>query len=143
MLKNILAENITEKITQKGMKYCDFAKQSKTSLQNLDRILKNKTSNPGINTIAPMADVLGCTIDELMGRPTKESSQQNIEIDNNDLFLNIITFVSKKIKKHPYKIYSLDFLKTIMHIYSYSQKQNKIDETFAVWCIEHLLLKKN
>jgi transcriptional regulator with XRE-family HTH domain len=143
MLKNNLALRISNK--GDGFKRSVLSRKSGISEEVISQILKGNTKNPGVFTIAKLAAVLDCTIEELLQNNHKTSKTPSLPIEkkewNPTLFKDctqeIIKFLDQKNKK-------LDFNQALFiisetYLYFLGKNSNKVDKEFIAWFIEHSL----
>ena len=123
-----------------GFRCSDLSRKTNIPHDTILQILKGNTKNPGINTVAKIAKALNSSIDELVGNIPK-NPLYNVKIEDTNLFIEIVSFITEEIKKDVYVFDSSDFFKTVLSIYSYSIEQKKIDAKFASWCIKTYLLR--
>jgi transcriptional regulator with XRE-family HTH domain len=120
------------------------------SKEALRLIINGETKNPSVYTMAKIAEILNCTIDELIGRTPKASSSQlhsvNISFDKK-LFLDVCNFVTKfisdKLKDKNSDIKLDVVINVIDAIYDYSYKKSpqELDKQFADWYCSNYFLK--
>ena len=70
-----LGENIREKRLKRGWSQAQLAKRLGASSQAISK-WERDTSSPSIYNVWDMADVFGCTIDELCGRKEKRTNER-------------------------------------------------------------------
>lgn len=74
----VLLRQIREK---KGMSQKQLSAISKIPQQTISSIENETRKNPGIETLLPIANALGCTLDELVGKSKKKERREGQERD--------------------------------------------------------------
>ena len=137
-----LKENIIKLTKKYGVSYSKLERKAGLSKTFISSILHEKARSPNIDAVMKLAMALDMSVDELVGLPPRNVSP-NIEIDNEQLFVEVLGFVSDKLKNHTQITNISDTFKVILDIYAYSREQNKMDKKYATYCIETKLLKEN
>lgn len=140
--QNIPKSNLARKIKELGgnLRCSDLAIKAGIPHETALKILKGKTKNPGVQTVAKIAQALNASMDELMELPQKDFSN-NTKIENPILFCEAVAFVLKKVQQNPSAFYFSGFLKATFDIYYYSKENREIDIKFAEWCVDTHLMK--
>jgi transcriptional regulator with XRE-family HTH domain len=149
----MLKDNLAKKMDEKGDGFRCSVLSRKTGIphETILQILKGNTKNPGVFTIAKIADELSCSIDELIGRTPKTTTlttlhSANANYDEN-LFSNVcdyvINLVKEKLKQDNSNIKLSTIIDIIDSIYDYSYKKNHkaFDTQFADWYCQTYLVK--
>lgn len=149
----MLKDNLAKKMDEKGDGFRCSVLSRKTGIphETILQILKGNTKNPGVFTIAKIADELGCSIDELVGRTSKADSlsilhSANTNFDENlfsDVCDYVINLVKEKLKKDDSNIKLKIIIDIIDSIYDYSYKKNPkvLDTQFADWYCQTYFVK--
>ena len=64
----LIGDNIKQILRKRDIKPYKLAKELNIDVSGLYKLLKNKNSNPTIDTLIRLADYLDITLDELVGR---------------------------------------------------------------------------
>ena len=64
----LIGDNIKQKLRKRDIKPYKLAKELDIDVSGLYKLLRNKSSNPTIDTLIKLADYLDITLDELVGR---------------------------------------------------------------------------
>ena len=64
----LIGDNIKQMLRKRDIKPYKLAKELNIDISGLYKLLKNKNSNPTIDTLIKLADYLDITLDELVGR---------------------------------------------------------------------------
>lgn len=145
----MLGTSLAKKISEKGKDFGPSALSRKTGVHNetILKILSGSTENPGIYTVAKIADALHCSLDELLDR----NQFFNIDTKNNNaieynaqLLKEVYDFVTTFINSSSKQYNFYDVLHSINEIYLYSKNNNleNIDTKFADWFCKSYLLSR-
>lgn len=138
MLKDNLARKMSEQ--GEGFRCSVLARKTGLTHDTVLQILKGTTKNPGIYTMAKLADALGCSLDELVGREEflenfSQKEKQFIEYDTKilrEVCEHVINFIDQgNIENRN----GNDVLHAITEIYEYSLKDSSgsMNKRFAEW----------
>ena len=72
MQQTVLAKNIKSIMAEKKLRPTDLMRKSGIHLSRIGDIVSGKTKNPQIDTVVMLADGLGVSVDDLLGRSRKE-----------------------------------------------------------------------
>lgn len=135
MLINNLAELL--RTQDLGINRAGFAKKIGLNRETLSQILLGRTKNPGIYTVAKIADALEISLDELIGRksPKSQETSKDFVMTNGKLFEDVLDYVLPIFKKKQ-KISLVHLTNCIQEIYVFSNKKGILDEEFAAWYME-------
>ncbi|MCC0671635.1 helix-turn-helix transcriptional regulator [Clostridioides sp. ES-S-0145-01] len=64
----LIGDNINQILRKRDIKPYKLAKELNIDVSGLYKLLRNKSSNPTIDTLIKLADYLDITLDELVGR---------------------------------------------------------------------------
>jgi len=145
----MLCDNLVKKINEKGEGFCHAVLSRITGIlyETILKIIKGRSKNPGIYTIAKLADALNCSIDELVDR--KDFIQKNTEHIRYDKILlsTVFDYVMDFIQKNTLtKCNFLDTITAVAEIYKYSlnNELNNLEARFAEWfCEKQISSEKN
>ena len=155
----MLKDNLAKKILNKGdgFKQSVLARKAGVKEETLSQILNGNTKNPGIYTVAKIADALNCSIDELIGRDVSSFApayspssltKNTIFIDNTielvpELGRECVIAIANLLHQKNHKVSFAKFLYLIKEIYLYCLEKNSktVDMKFASWFIEHSISK--
>jgi transcriptional regulator with XRE-family HTH domain len=147
MIKDNLARKMHEQ--GEGFRCSVLARKTGIPHETILQILKGGTKNPGIYTVAKLADALHCSVDELVGRQefltAISQKEKHLEYSKN-LFCSIYEYITNFLEKNNAKVRSLnDMLFAINEIYEYSlnSEQAVMDLRFAEWFCENKLRLKD
>lgn len=138
MIKNILAPLLEQHDFESNK--ARFSKKIGLSKETLMQILMGNTKNPGIYTMAKIADALNVSLDNLIGRhtPNLPSPISKVTVKNLTLLEEVVSYVVTAIKPSN-KIDMEKFLNCIREVYRFSCKKNALEKDFANWYIETYL----
>ena len=141
MLKDNLARKLSDRWPE--LKCSTLSKKTGIHEETIAQILKGSTKNPGIYTIAKLAEALECSVDELISHKPQKSQQyvdtlHKIEEVNPVLLKSCVETILSLTQTKP----SLTFaqvMHSIVDAYTYSigKKLNTVDRDFAVWLVDH------
>lgn len=138
MLKNILAHLLQQQDFE--LNKARFSKKIGITKETLMQILMGNTKNPGIYTMAKIADALDVSLDALVGRKNyyAHPNAPNFVVKNFALLEKIISYILSTTKTE--KEMDIEkFLSCIREVYRFSSKKCDIDKEFANWYIETYL----
>lgn len=128
----LLSKNITKKMPsiQGTVTLNVFAQRCNLDVDTISEILKGNTKNPGVYTIAKIADVFGCSVDELVSESESDNADIKLKIS---LARKCITITVDLLRKKNRLIELDDFLLLLEGIYLNSIAKNlkDIDIKFA------------
>lgn len=147
MLKNSIAQKIFKdgsdlelKDSKVTVKISDLSRKSGVNIETLSKILRGDTQNPGVYTIAQIANALDCSVGELIddcniGKKTELKTQ---------LARSCVTTITNLLHHAKHKVSLDDFLCILKEVYTHSlNKKNKaVDTDFASQYIDQLLKSK-
>ena len=147
MFKDILIQKLAEQNITRNM----LAEKAGINQSSFSRIMTGDIKNPGVHTVAKIAQELNCSIDELIGRKVKgtkgkgnNQESEQLKFDPKlaaataDVVLNLLDQAKQKVKLE-------DFLSIAREVYQYSLDKNSdtADEHFAKWFIKHFFSSKD
>ncbi len=147
MLKDSLAKKIAG--MGYGFKRSVLSRESGVTEEAISQIITGATKNPGVYTIAKMADVLNCSIDELIGRKTSQSAPKStIEVSDKialkpELAKNCVITIMNLLDQKQQIVTFSKFLYIVNEIYTYCLSKNleTVDTEFANGFVEHATRK--
>lgn len=134
-MQNQLKENISEAIKETGWSMRKLEQKAGLNRNFISNFLRNKSNNPGIESIAKIANLLNVSIDELIGKEPEYKSF-DLTIEHRDIFLETINHLSTTIQDRKNSSFKLDdFIDALREIYTFSLKKNAFNKEFADWFI--------
>ena len=141
-----LKNKIQEYLTNTGATVASFERKVGVDRAAIYNILRGSSKNPGIVTVIKIADVLDCSLDELLDRKNFRPSNANKNYAyNNTLFHECCDFITKYFLNNQTNNAKLsDVQKYLEEIYSYSIENNieSVDSRFANWLLKSYSEKK-
>ena len=140
-------------ITVLKQKILNYAHQQRYSIMSLERkaglksnaihhILNGKSKNPSLYTLSKIADVMGCSLDEIVGRKVLTSVTPNPSFMDSHLFHQIYDYVTKFITTNALEdLLVNEATHCIEEIYKYCFSIKNFDENFAQWFLAKTLTK--
>jgi transcriptional regulator with XRE-family HTH domain len=122
-----------------------FAREANLNRDEVVRILSGKIKNPGIYTVSKIANVLNCSIDDLLGGSAATSKAAMVsekDAFQKPLFLNALNYILEYIEQHGLKdIKTGRLLQALDYIYSFSchSGTDYLKEDFAKWFCKNSL----
>ena len=134
---NFLKKNILARISI--FKLNAFARKCQLNTDTLADIVKGNTKNPGVYTVAKIADVFGCSVDELVSE-NEIDGEVGLKIR---LARSCITITVNLLRNEKQAIPFDNFLRLLEKIYLHSlkEKAKEADIKFAHTCINDFLQK--
>lgn len=113
-----------------------FARKCRVDVNTISKILKGYTKDPGVYTIAKIADVFDCSVDDLVSDSVQDDDRIKLKVN---LVRSCITKVVDLLIKKKYKMALDDFLAVLEEIYLHSLNINAkvVDVKFAETCINN------
>ncbi len=139
--------NILNKIEEYKVNKTQFSRELGMDRETLLNITLEKIKNPGIYTLAHIADYLEISIDELVGRrtPAQKNTNRSTFLSQNlqfepTTYAEISKLITDYIEKNKITASFDQILNALDSIYDYSIKQNtkKPDTKFAYWILDKL-----
>ena len=131
-----LKRKIVEFTKDNHSDYSKIERQAGLTKNFISNIIYGKSKNPGIESMIKLADVFNVSIDELVGKVTKEDLSQNIAVENKKIFVETMTYVLNAIKTREKPLKAKDVFKAITSIYNYCAEKSNLDKKFADWYLE-------
>ena len=148
-MKNInsLQSNIKNEMLKSNLTIREVERRAGLGRSVLNNILRGKSKNPNLSTLQSIAEVLNCSLSDLIDSPESEGSQivspsphkPNIVYPViTSLFeetTSVLTACFKNINFEP----NLDqFLHCLRRVYTYALEggENKVDVKFAEWLVD-------
>ena len=130
-----LKQNIVTIVKQKGLSIRKLERDANLHKNFISNFLRDKSKNPGIDSIIKIAAVLNVSIDELVGKKT-EHKIYNLTITRKDIFLDVTNYLLVAIQTKQNDTLKLEkFFNAIYEIYAFSLKKGAFDKEFADWFI--------
>lgn len=135
---NQLSKNIIERITriEDIIKVNALARKCNLNVDTVAEILNGNTKNPGIYTVAKIAEALDCSVDELVSDSVQYDDSIKFKVN---LIKSCVTEIINFLIKKKYKMALDDFLAVLEEIYLHSLNTNAkvVDAKFAETCINN------
>jgi transcriptional regulator with XRE-family HTH domain len=133
----MLKDNLARLLEIQEIKVAPLSSKAGLNKETVAQILLGNSKNPGVYTVAKIADVLGISVDELIGRKTITTKKtKNAPIKNLALLHKVSTYIINSLKKRTLKP-SIDvMLEGIKEVYKVSTSKDKFDKELADWYIE-------
>lgn len=148
MLAEKIKVQILNRIEGKNLSISSLEKKAQLSPNTIRNIIYGTSKNPGIKLLAAIAEVLECSIDELLGETTineKKITTPAIEYTTLvvELFDEVVNVVENYIKINKVTIPFETFLFFIKESYIFSLIKNnkKVSTNFIEWLIENNINK--
>ncbi len=134
-----LKDNILTALRSEGLTVRSLEMKAGLSQSFISNFLHDRSKNPGIDAVIKIAEALGVTVDELLGRGF-EHKTYDLDIARKDIFWEVVDHVLKATKARPNNRLNLEKLYDAMYeIYTFSLKDGKFDKEFADWFIKSRL----
>ena len=130
---------LQEKLKQKRMNVSELEKEASLATGSVRRIMVGNTQNPTIETMLALANVFGCTVDDLLGNKSKKN-KENISISEdvpwnnelmNEIFLATYAYIKEK-EISPSLRHVIHFMLETLGFCS-EKKNNTFDKDFFEW----------
>lgn len=142
-----IAKHISTRMRAKNLTLTALEKEAGLKPSAVQNILRGRSKRPSADILQAVADVLGCSVKELLTQQEtsyeEDLAQSNTkllshEYEHPELFLEIVNFVNNALKNKENKLTIEQFMSCIQEIYLHSlQKAPKhMDEEFAEWWID-------
>ncbi len=145
-----IGQKIKEKISEVGISVHALEKKAGLKQSAVQNILYGKSQKPSLHIMQSIAQVLNCSVLELLGEETEMTPSPgrsalkaappggNNEIWNPDLYIDVISTINTLSKKMSLSLSKEKMLNCTEEVYAYSLKnnKNKPDQHFADWFIE-------
>lgn len=138
-----LAKQIFVRMKAKNLSIATLEREAGVSAHSVQNILRGKSKKPNAEIVQALADVLGCTVRDLLKKDDlfrEESGESPKERLNNthdypDLLLEIVGWVNNKGSQENKRMTIKQTMTCIEEIYLYSLTRNpkKMDQDFAEW----------
>lgn len=137
-----LAKQLAARMKAKNMNVTVLEREAGLNTHAALNILRGKSKEPSAKILHAIANVLGCTIPELLDdkeifQPSEATNVDllNAPYDNPELLQEVITVVNDKIKNEKLKLTRQQVLTCVEEIYIHSLQRNRktIDSEFTAW----------
>lgn len=142
-----LKKNIQIKLDENQMNPSDLERKAGLSASSVRKILLGSSQNPTLETLRAIADVFGCSIDDLVGkRVFSNDSYESILFKNlpwnSQLIKAIITATCDHIEKNKLHKTFEEVMVFVAKTYNYClvKKGGTFDKDFHEWYIQQNLL---
>ncbi len=144
----ILKQKILEHSSKYRRSIRDLEHQAGLQSNAIHNILSDRSKNPSIDTVLKIANILQCSIDELLGRegflPKPNSEPKDEVMFDLYLFQNICNYAMEFIEKNNLgKLALSDVIYCVEEIYKYclNTKSSIFDQNFTQSLLEQKLIK--
>lgn len=153
-MTNII-NHLKEKINERGLSIHALEKQARLKRGALQNIIYGRSRNPGIEILQPVAQVLKCSVSELIGEDTSVLSSSNKSQSgspqadlvpwNPKLYRACFKVIEELLQKRGCSLPAHQILNYADEVYLYSigQQKNLPEEYFAKWLINHFIEREN
>ena len=138
-----LAKQIFVRMKAKNFSIASLEREAGVSAHSVQNILRGKSKKPNAEIVQALADVLGCTVrdllkkDDLFREESTDSPKERLNntLDYPDLLLEIVGWVNNKGRQENKRITIKQTMTCIEEIYLYSLERDptKMDQDFAEW----------
>lgn len=134
-----LRDNLLFIIRNKGFSIRDLEIKAGLNQSFVSNFLHDRSKNPGIDSIIKIAEALGVTVDELLGKKVTNKNYDSV-IKRNDIFSQSAKHILRFIENKPNNSFTPDkIFDAIYEVYTFSLKDGKFDKEFADWFINSRL----
>lgn len=145
MLAEKIKKQILERMEGKNLNVSTLERQANLPVNSIRNIIYGSSKNPGIKSLTAIAEVLGCGIDDLLGKQEARKIKKNPEEAPEyneliiDLFDEIVNCIEVHVKQHNITLTFEQFLSLIKEAYIFSLRKNsnKLNPSFIEWLIEN------
>lgn len=152
-----IADHLKEKMNEKGLSVHALEKQANLKRGAIQNIIYGRSRNPGIEILRTVAQVLNCSVSELIGEDNTVAKSSSVTplpaqpLDsppvswNSELYLKCYKKVEELLEKKNHPLPTHQLLKYVeeVYLYSISQQKNVPEEHFVNWLINRFLEKEN
>ncbi|MBP6951577.1 MAG: helix-turn-helix transcriptional regulator [Alphaproteobacteria bacterium] len=142
-----IAKHISTRMRAKNLTLTALEKEAGLKPSAVQNILRGRSKRPSADILQAVADVLGCSVKELLTQQEtsyeEDLAQSNTkllsrEYEHPELFSEIVNFVNNALKNKENKLTIEQFMSCIQEIYLHSLQKdpNHMDEEFAEWWID-------
>lgn len=147
-MKNSLQEEILNRMKEKNLSIAVLERKAGLHIHSVRNIVKGRSKNPSARSLQAIAEVLECTILDLMNIPysggtniVKSNAAKSVDSSTPvhlELMEDCFKAMMKVIQDKKIPLSTYDFLDYIMKIYSYSTKEepHKVELKFVKWITE-------
>jgi len=142
-----LAKQIEARLKAKNLSVQTLEREAGLKAHAVQNILRGKSKKPSAELLQSIAEVLGCTIKELLGSPDifQEEGQARTKKEvleasyaHPELLEKMIKMVNKKAQERKSSLTNQQILTCIQEVYLHSLQKEppQIDQEFVDWFIE-------
>ena len=142
-----IARQISSRMRAKNFSVNTLEKEAGLKTHAVRNILRGKSKRPSAETMQAVADVLGCTVKDLLenqevfqieGSEELKSEAMSKTYERPDLLLETVKVVNAKLQKRGSQVTTKQVLTCIEEVYLSSLQANaaKVAEGFADWFID-------
>ena len=143
-----LANQISSRIRAKNLSVAALEKKAGVANHAVRNILRGKSKRPSAEVLLAVADVLGCSINDLMvkeeifdntGYSGDKQGILNSDYSPSDLMEQVVKVVNGKVFQKRKKLSLRQFLDCVEEVYIHAlQKDGGVDGGYADWFIDLL-----
>lgn len=150
-MSSVIQEQLKLRMESKSLSPASLEKKAGLKRGVIGNILRGSSKSPTSDTLVAIANILGCSIDDLLNRETTKhpplfSLEQNISSPPSqtpwcsDLYLKTVSNIVATLKNKNLEISAEKATILIKEIYHYSLSKNKddVDKDFSEWLINKL-----
>ena len=143
-----LANQISSRLRAKNYSVASLEREAGLKSHSVRNILRGKSKRPSAEVLLAVADVLGCTINDLMvkeeifkstGYSGDTQKILNSPYAVSDLMDLVVQTINAKVKQKRKSLTLKQFLNCIQDTYIHAiQNGGSFDKSYADWCVELL-----
>ncbi len=133
-----IAQKIKLKMEERNLTARELERVAGLKISAVTNILTGKSKNPRADTLYNIAEVLNCSVDDLMSEDLPSYSSLIVDKWNLSLFMSAAEIVDQCVQEKKKDIPFPAIIKMIKEVYSYSLSRGelKADPIFARWVAE-------
>lgn len=142
-----IAKQISARMKAKDISLSTIERKAGLKTHTVQNILRGKSKKPSAEIVQAIADVLGCTVKDLLNKQetfqeneTSESTKEilNSTYDYPELLLETMQWINNRMQQEENKFTVKQVLTCIEEIYLHSLQKDatKVDQKFAEWFID-------
>lgn len=136
-MATLLQTRLKHLMQEKSLRTSDLEKLAGLKISAVRNILLGKTQHPKAETLQAIAEVLGCTVAELLGKDSspQEDLNSSPKLECPQLFLESVKAFLSHLEKEEANLTLDQAWLIIKETYTYSSQNDpkKVDERFAKW----------
>jgi len=139
-----IANQLAARMKAKNFTNATLEKEAGLQRHAVQNILRGKSKRPNVESVQAIADVLGCTVKDLLKKNEMFQDQEPESIvlstpyNHPELLLETVQWVNTMIMKNKTKLSTKQAVTCVEEIYFYSLQKNptKVDEDYAHWFMD-------